>query len=472
MAARLTTILTLAASVGGAPASRAEPAAPGAEQDPACERPPIKQLRYEEDYAFLRDPACRTDLWDPVKYIPLSRRFDVYLTLGAHLRERYEYYRNPGWGEGPNDAYLLSRFMVHGDLHVGSRLRVFAELASQFVNGRAGGPGPVDEDLLDLHHGFFDASAEIPRAGRFTLRGGRQELDYVSSRLIAVREGANVRLSFDGLRAIQRVGAWRIDAFALAPVEVDPGVFDDGPESGTRLWGAYSFGPVIGEALALDLYYLGLRRTEAAFEQGTARERRHSFGVRISGTPADVDYNFELVYQLGAFGAGNIRAWTIASDNGYTFASLPWSPRLGAQVNATSGDGDPLDLDLQTFNPLFPRASYFSEARLIGPLNHIDVHPVLELRPVESLVVAVAWDAFWRESLDDGVYLSSGALQVPGAGNPERYIGGEAVLQISWMTRHLIVVAAYSHFFAGPFLREAGRDHDIDFVTLWASYRL
>ena len=54
-------------------------------------------MRYEEDFSFLRDPRCRTDVWDPLKYLVLDRQLPVYLTLGVDVRERYEYFRNFDW---------------------------------------------------------------------------------------------------------------------------------------------------------------------------------------------------------------------------------------------------------------------------------------------------------------------------------------------------------------------------------------
>jgi len=50
--------------------------------DTSCERPAITMLRYDEDYSFLRDPSCRTDVTDPLKYPQLDRRLSIYLTLG------------------------------------------------------------------------------------------------------------------------------------------------------------------------------------------------------------------------------------------------------------------------------------------------------------------------------------------------------------------------------------------------------
>jgi hypothetical protein len=77
--------------------------------------PPIDNVRYTEDYGYLRggDPDAMDALspWGPVKYIPLNKAGDVYLTLGAELRLRYERYEDNNWGQGPqdNDGYLWAR---------------------------------------------------------------------------------------------------------------------------------------------------------------------------------------------------------------------------------------------------------------------------------------------------------------------------------------------------------------------------
>lgn len=449
------------------------PLTAAAEEPPACERPPIKLNRYDEDYTFLSDPECRTSLWDPLKYIRLGRHPATHLSLGADIRERFEYFRNRQWMGGLNDAYLLHRLMVHGDLHLGEHVRGFVQLTNNFAIDRVGGPGPLDEDWLDLHQAFLDVDIEIPHVGALTIRAGRQEIDYEDARLITTRDGANVRLSFDAVRLMQHVVDWRIDALLAAPVETNRGIFDDGPIPGQLLWGAYALGPIITEVLSLDIFYFGLERRDAVFDQGRAQELRHTLGVRASGEPASFDYNLELVYQLGSFGAGDINAWTAALDAGYTFRSLPLKPRLGLQLNATSGDRDPDDPNLQTFNPLFPQASYFSDANLIGPLNHIDVHPAITLQPAEGTTIMLHYDAFWRESLGDGLYNSGGVLLASGRGSRARYVGSELALRIQWqVNRHTILVASYSRFLAGPFLRDVGLGNDLDFITFWMSYRI
>ena len=79
--------------------------------------PSFKQLRYDENYAYLRDSALRTDFLDAIKFIPLSKSGESWLTLGGEIRQRYEYYHNSQWGLGPQDdnGYLLQRYMIHAD---------------------------------------------------------------------------------------------------------------------------------------------------------------------------------------------------------------------------------------------------------------------------------------------------------------------------------------------------------------------
>jgi hypothetical protein len=103
---------------------------------------PYALLRQDENYSYLRNPACRTDFWDPIKYVPLSSSGDRYLTFGGEIREWYEGFRNANWGEGPQDGngYLLQRLSLYGDWNAGKRVRLFGQLTSNIEAGRNGGP--------------------------------------------------------------------------------------------------------------------------------------------------------------------------------------------------------------------------------------------------------------------------------------------------------------------------------------------
>jgi hypothetical protein len=450
---------------------------PGAASaDTGMSYPPAYTLnRADEDYSYLRNPALRTDFWDPIKYIPLLNESGIwYLSLGGEARERYEYFSHPRWGAGPpGSGYLLQRYYLHADLHMGDHLRIFNQLQSSLENGRDGGPRPVDKDELDLHQSFLDIRIDLGGDGSFVLRSGRQELFYGSQRLISVREGQTVRRSFDGFRAIFRRGEIKVDAFAAKPVETGYYVFDDRTDNSRGLWGAYSVLPLPVIARGnIDLYYIGYYNREARFDQGRAREIRQSVGARLWRTARPLDYNFEFTYQWGIFGHGDIEAWSVASDTGYTFMRVPLQPRLGLKANITSGDRDPKNPDLQTFNPLFPKASYFSQDVLIGPLDHIDLNPSVDLYFTGSLSLSANWDFFWRESTHDGVYDNGTNLVRSGKKSSAQYVGSQPQAVLKWgIDRHISFVAIYAHFLAGPFLRDTGPSKDVDYVTTWVTYK-
>src|SRR4051812_12420370 len=183
--------------------------------------------------------------------------------------------------------------MLHANVYLTDWWRLFSEFKSGLEEDRVGGPRPTDRDDFDLHQLFFDLNARIEKDNSFTLRIGRQELAYGSSRLVSVRESPNVRQSFDGIKAIAKLGAWRVDAFVTKPVETKTGVFDDAPDPGRTFWGVYGVTPLsFLPGGNIDLYYLGLERKNAEFDQGTANELRHSIGTRIWGKESKVDYNF------------------------------------------------------------------------------------------------------------------------------------------------------------------------------------
>jgi len=64
----------------------------------------------------------------------------------------------------------------------------------------------------------------------------------------------------------------------------------------------------------------------------------------------------------------------------------------------TSGDKDPNNPDLQTFNALFPKGAYFGELSPIGPYNHTDLHPAINLKLHKQVELLTEWVWYWRTS--------------------------------------------------------------------------
>ena len=272
--------LTQAAIAHGQPAT---PIAAGPEAEAIAAPPPYKQLRYEEDYTYLRDPARRSDAFDPVKYVPFGDVEGRYFSIGGEARPFLEWFRNEEWGSVPgDDGYLLQRFMAHVDLHWNSRARLFVQLKSGLEGGRRSGPRPVDEDQLDLGQAFVDVAMISSADRKLVVRAGRQEMAFGHQRLVSYREGPNVRRSFDGVRAMLQTRAWTVDAFLTRPALTRPGFFDDGPDLERSFWGA-QVTRGLGRSVSLDMYYLGLTNDSATYDQGqregnSTHERRAPLG--------------------------------------------------------------------------------------------------------------------------------------------------------------------------------------------------
>ena len=446
---------------------------PPAQAEASCETG-FAKLRYQDDVACHRDVEA-DDALDRLKFIPLDRARSFSLSLGGEVRQRYEYAHDPGFGADPQDetGVWLQRYTLHGDLELGPIFRVFGQLFSSWESGREGGPSPVDENELALQNAFLDVRLSLNAKTKLTLRGGRQELDYGSGRLVDVRDGPNVRRSFDAARVIVELPDWRVDALAGRPRAVESGAFDDEADEDEALWGLYATGdqPPLPFG-SLDLYYLGFHDEAGSFQQGTDEERRHSLGLRLWGARNGWDWNWEGVYQFGSFGDGDIRAWTLASQTGYTWSDMPWRPRLALSANVASGDDDPDDADLGTFNALFPRGNYFSEAAVLGPRNFFNLHGFLTVEPLGDLSLTGDFNAFWRLNTEDGVYSPSGQLIRAANGSDERFVGSALSLTAEYaVSRRLDLTAIYTRFFAGDFIEDTGSSEDIDFLELTARYR-
>lgn len=430
-------------------------AAAGARAEP----PPISPVRWNEDYSYLATKSD-PDAYEQIKYVPLGG--GAYASFGGSLRERVNFYGNDRFGLSPvedNGSIILQRALIHGDVHLHDHLRAFVELGSYLYDAHRLDPGPYDHNRVDLAQAFLDIDL-----GEHQLRAGRQYLTLGSSRLVSLRNGPNVRQNFDGMKTDSKLSGAHLSLLALHEVAIEEGGFDDSANADASLWGAYTtWNPGPTQA---DIYYLGVYKAGAVYTQGMANETRHSFGTRLFGNRGPWDWDYEFVYQTGDYGPDDIRAWTAASITGYTWKDTFWQPRAGVSMNIASGDDDPNDNTLTTFNPLFPRLPYFEEASVLVPQNFFNIQPSVTVHPNDRLTVKMDWDFFWRVETQDAVY-SRGLRPLPGTASQEgHFVAHVPTLSVGWkINRFTAVDASYSHLFAGDVIRNAGGE-DIDFGML------
>lgn len=411
-------------------------------------------MRYDENYEFLKD--SNRNFYERLKFIPLNEEKNFYLSFGGEARYEYVDFNNEDWGRlgiGRNN-FLLQRYDLHADIHLGRTFRVFAQLRSALQDGRINGPRGIDEDQFNVQNLFLDVNLWQKEDKKITIRAGRQELDYGSGRLISVREGPNARLYFTGGKIMYNSSRLSVDAFAMMADTINTGVFDNKMSKQLNLWGAYSK-IILPKSGNLDLYYLGIRRDESLFEEGAASERRHTIGTRFWKYGGGFIYNLEAAYQFGSFGSGNINAWTGSVDIGYMFENIKFKPTVNLRNDYISGDKNQGNGNLQTFNPLYPKGGYFGFSPQVGPVNLIDIHPYATMDLLSNLKMQVDVVLNWRYSTQDGVYRPSGMLNLRGSASDEKYIGTAYLANFTYsVNQYISVVSGIQYFKTGAFIND------------------
>jgi hypothetical protein len=437
--------------------------------------PAFTALRYDEDYGYLQDPATRTNLLDSLKYIPLNKQGDAYLTLGGELRDRYEYFNNYTFGSGAQDqdGYNLLRVLLNADLHLSPYLRVFVQGISATEQDRNSGPRASDMNEMNLHQAFADLTLPFNEDMNFTLRGGRQVMVFGAQRLIGVSDFTNVRRTFDGIRGTLTMPGNTLDMFYTRPVRVLEYEFDDDVPD-TFLAGMYDTWEVPGvlakARTELETYALYNERQSITFNQTTGKETRYTFGTRLTAKPKPFDFDLETDFQAGRFDEQATHSFSVATIEGYTFEHAMFTPRpfLGFDIASGGSRNNPGD----AFDQLFPSGhDQFGIIDAIGRQNIIDVHPgvtmtLLEDKPgIQRLTLLAQYRQFWRESDQDAVYTAAGTVLRAGNGSGASGVGGEMDMQVNWqLDRYCSAYAGYCHFFHGPFISATGPGKDIDFA--------
>ena len=75
-------------------------------------------------------------------------------------------------------------------------------------------------------------------------------------------------------------------------------------------------------------------------------------------------------------------------EGSHLLADAVWSPRLGLVLDVASGDKNPADPNLQTFNALFQSGTYSGRAQLLGPSNSIRFEPSITFAPARHMLVS------------------------------------------------------------------------------------
>lgn len=415
-------------------------------------------FRYDDNFTSMRDDDS---VYAQLKHIDLGSE-SRYMSIGGDWRERFEYYSRTNLGPHAvdYDSFLLHRLLVHVDSHWDS-VRLFVQIGNHEEFGREPKPKPTDVDHADVQQAFVDYRITLGATDNLLVRAGRQEIALGASRLIAVREGPNIHIDFDGVRARWNHSRGNVELIAVRPVIIDPGQFDDKATHGQALWGVYATSRfATGSQWSSDIYYLGSTNNEVHYDSIAGDERRNTFGARFYGRASAFDGDIEIMLQNGSVSDDDVRAFAIATDSGWSWSESAWKPRLGLRTDIISGDRDRHDGTLQTFNALYPNGSYFSEASIIAQANLLDFAANFSVKPKSNLTVTWSINPLWRYSTHDALYTLPLSPLIAGDSSGARYIGTQSQLLSIWQyNAFLSFKVALVKFEPGGFVKKGGGDN-------------
>ncbi|MCJ2183488.1 alginate export family protein [Novosphingobium sp. 1949] len=430
-------------------------------------------LRWTEDWSQV--PAQDAPFLDKIKHIPIAND-DVYLTLGGEARVYYTDWKHAKLGLTSNDSNdpVQTRLRVLADLHLGENLRAYVELGDNREHGERYTTGP-NEDKLDVYQAFVDLSLPLGDAGKITVRPGRFEMPLGNGKLVGVREGLNMRFTYQGVRATYILpGKVSVDMFAVRPVQIGAKTFDDGPNHAQSFHGVYVSAPNRLAGFGTDLYWYEMKRDTAKLAVGTGSEDRDNWGARLWKRGPVWDIDLEATHQSGTFtdttGTKDIDAWGVMFEGGYTFGASALKPRLGLRANYFSGDKDLTDGTVNTFVAASPRLPLFSEAAFFGFSNLMDLYPSVTIKPTKAITVMAGPDFLWRASKADGIYIgSSGASFTPYSAS--RTIGTDLNLEASWQATSRLSFRLFETYFAASNSFEDNGGKNGNYFGMLANYR-
>ncbi len=434
--------------------------------------------------------------------------FDDTLCFDVQERVRFEIRNNnfdfnDSVNDLTDDSWLLQRFRIGVLWKPAPWLKVYAQGqdAREFDSDRPNIPGFLGaegDDNFDLRQAWVELgpTADLP----VILKLGRQILSYGEERLVGGFEWNNFARTFDAAKLIYKHPKFQLDLFTSSVVVIRRDSFNtsdlfNGNEtdrqqvfSGIYLssnelpWGTaevYSF--------LLNQKNGTTANLEAAVPITTPRGETNplaqhtdfaTFGARFRGDPKKLrgfEFQVEGAYQTGQVRDLSLSAWAITAGAGYNWLEAEWKPRLWVEYNYGSGDSDPTDDDIETFQNLFPTNHKFYGYMDLFSWQNIH-NPMISFRvsPVKDVSVQLDYHAFWVASTDDVVYRANGLTPLrpltPEARAADNYIGSEIDLTVGWtVNKNVQILAGYSHFFAGDYLSDTGPSDDADFGYLMAT---
>lgn len=433
----------------------------------------------EED-TFRFDPALAEEAEEEARpWFPIQLPGSLQLTITGAIRIRGELhdpadYRVPGTFGRPagdeDDAgtdFVVMRTRLGFELQVVEHLRAFVELQ----DSRQWGDSMIGVDGADLllRQGWLEYD-DLFGVG-LVARAGRSAVPTLGDgRLVDGLDWSNVTRSWDAVQLTWAPEGFWFTAFAANLAEgaarIGQPFFVDRDEN-DDFWFSGVYGSVrLVKNHELDgyLFWRHLSDRQFASEVSARPGDRKDFtlGTRIKGVTGPLGYSGELAYQWGDVAGDRIAAWAAAVRTWGDFAvSDELSVGFVAEYAYASGDEDPTDGHRESFDPLLSFAHFYhGHMDLVLWQNIHALQLGVRAKPLDWLSLHADTHHFWLASREDAWYTPGiGPARRDPTGAARSYLGSELNLYARsvLLDEHLVLLAGFSHFFAGDYVRDTGR---------------
>jgi len=439
---------------------------------------------------WLREQSQSWNAWD----IGVQNRVRQEFKLGAGVAPATDFRR---YNVDNRNIYFLYRVRPHvGYSANGIGFYLEGRHSGSIDDDR--GPRNPEADPMDIHQAYITLgnTKDLP----LSLKLGRQELSYGEERLVGAFAWNNIGRVFDAAKITLRQENFSVDAFTSMLTVVDQHNLNY-PNPDDWFSGVYVTTKFVPKN-TLDLYFLSRNAGRQSYTAANSLvplpspRDIYTAGIRLKSLPGQFgnwDYSIEVMGQWGHFndpllpaGARSLRheAYALVCQGGYTFKEAAFTPRIGLEYSAATGDGNPNDGKHGTFENLFPtNHKFYGYMDMVSLQNIHNLRATISMNPVKRFKFSLDWHAFWLADSSDHFYNAAGARRAatlaptPGTGyginpNYSSYVGSELDL-VATYTLHpaAVVEAGYGHFFRGSYIRQtfsaAGHgSRDADYVYL------
>jgi len=409
-----------------------------------------------------------------------------------------------------DDNWFLFRFRVGMMIKPAPWLKFYVQGqdSREWLSDRPDFPGVLGaegDDPFDLRQAYIEIgnTPDMP----WGVKIGRQTLSYGDERLVGTFDWNNIGRTFDAVKLSYKAPTWNVDAFASTVVTPhregynQSDLFNGNETEREQVFSGVYFSTTAIAPQTTDLYAFHLHEEyvptgDTSFVTlGTRIKSKPGYFSHQAPPPSDgksvadgktpppppappkplgFDYESEFAFQTGKVKGKDLTAFAVHAGVGYTFDAA-WTPRVGVEYNYGSGDDNPLDGDIQTFQNLFPtNHKFYGQMDVFSWQNMHDAGLIFKVAPTKKLAAKAELHAFWLASTDDVWYRANGSTAVrpltPMARAASNYAGTEADFTLTYAaTKWLSLEAGYSHFWAGDYLKDTGASDDADFGYVQAT---